>query len=45
MEERFYLLGFVPIDILKTRRDIWFAKLDSKQISLVSEYLNNNLLA
>jgi hypothetical protein len=45
VEERFYLLGFVPIDILKTRRDIWFAKLDSKQISFVSEYLNNNLLA
>jgi len=39
-DEKFHVLGFVPADVLSFRKEVWFSKLDSTQISLVEEFLS-----
>ena len=39
-EEKFYVLGFVPVGVVNLKEDVWFGKLDSEQISNVEEYLD-----
>ena len=39
-EEKFCVLGFVSIDVVDLKKDVWFSKLGSEQISNVEEYLN-----
>lgn len=39
-EEKFYVLGFVSIDILKIKTDVWFAKLNYEQVGAVEENLS-----
>jgi hypothetical protein len=39
-EEKFYVLGFVSVDVVNLKEDVWFGKLDSEQISNVEEYLD-----
>jgi len=34
-EYRFYVLGFVPADVVRLKIDVWFRKLDSKRGALV----------
>ena len=39
-EEKFCVLGFVSVDVVNLKEDVWFGKLDSEQISNVEEYLD-----
>ncbi|MCJ7633245.1 hypothetical protein MUP77_12740 [Candidatus Bathyarchaeota archaeon] len=38
--EKFYVIGFVPIDIVNLKEDIWSRKLDLERINAVEEYLS-----
>ncbi|MCW3985975.1 MAG: protein rep [Candidatus Bathyarchaeota archaeon] len=38
-DEKFVVLGFVPADVVRLKREIWFKKLDMQQITSVDEYL------
>jgi len=38
-EEKFYLLGFVPADVVGLKKDIWFAALNSEQVESFDQYL------
>jgi len=38
-EEKFSVLGFVPAYVVQLLEDVWFRKLDRKQIVSVDEYL------
>lgn len=40
VEEKFRVLGFVPVDILGLANDVWFAILSSEAISSVDQYLS-----
>ena len=39
-EEKFYLLGFVPADVVGLEKDIWFAALNSEQVESIDQYLS-----
>ena len=41
-EEKFHVLGFVPIDIIDLAKDVWFAALSSSQISLVDQFFSES---
>jgi len=38
-EEKFEVIGFVPADVVRLKKDVWFKKLDSEQVSSVDEFL------
>jgi len=38
-EYTYYVLGFVPADVFRLKKDVWFSKLHSEQISLIEKYL------
>ena len=38
-EYKYYVLGFVPADVVRLKKDVWFRKLDSKQVRLVAQFL------
>jgi len=38
-EYSYYLLGFVPADVIRLKKDSWFGELDNTQIIRVEEYL------
>ena len=40
-EEKFHVLGFVPIYILELKEDIWFKKIDSDHISSVELFFSS----
>jgi len=35
----YYVLGFVPANVIRLNNDVWFSKLYSEQISLIEKYL------
>jgi len=39
LEFRFYVLGFVPADVVRPKEDVWFGKLDSEQVVSVEQFL------
>ena len=39
LEFRYYVIGFVPADVVRLKGDVWFRKLDSDQIKLVDQFL------
>jgi hypothetical protein len=39
-QEKFTVIGFVPVDILSFKREVWFSKLEAAQIDAVEEYLS-----
>jgi hypothetical protein len=39
-EYKFYVLGFVPADVVCLKKVVWFKKLDSEQITSVESFLN-----
>jgi hypothetical protein len=41
-EEKIHVIGFVPADVVRLNKDIWFKKLDSEQISSVEEFLTTS---
>jgi hypothetical protein len=38
-DRKFYVLGFVPADVVRLKEDVWFEKLDSERIKSVDEFL------
>ncbi|UCE15596.1 MAG: hypothetical protein JSV12_06905 [Candidatus Bathyarchaeota archaeon] len=38
-EEKFHVIGFVPADVIRLNKDIWFKKLDSDQVSSIDKFL------
>jgi hypothetical protein len=39
---KFYVLGFVPADVVRSKPDVWFCKLDLEHISSVEKYLEES---
>lgn len=39
MESKFYVIGFVPADVVCLKKDVWFANLDSEQVRSVDQFL------
>jgi hypothetical protein len=39
LEERFYLRGFVPAEVVLIKKDVWFKQLSSNQLDSLNEYL------
>ena len=35
----YYVMGFVPADVVRLKKDTWFSKLCNEQITLVERYL------
>jgi len=42
LEFRYYVIGFVPADVVHLKEDVWFCKLSSEQISLVEQFLGSS---
>lgn len=40
LEPKYYAIGFVPADVVRLKKDIWFIKLESEQISSVEQFLS-----
>lgn len=41
-EEKYHVIGFVPADVVRLNKDIWFKKLDSDQVSSVDKFLTTS---
>jgi len=39
LEYRFYVIGFVPADVVRLKKDVWFSKLNSEQVDSVDQFL------
>jgi len=39
LEYKYYVLGFVPADVVRLKREVRFANLDSAQIRSVDQFL------
>ena len=37
----YYVLGFVPADVVRLKKDLWFNKLSSEQIKSVDKFLES----
>ena len=37
----YFLLGFVPADVIRLKKDLWFSKLDGEQIKSVEKFLES----
>ena len=42
-EYTYYVLGFVPADVVRLKKDAWFSKLSNDKINLVEKYLRESL--
>ena len=40
-EYSYYCLGFVPADVVRLKKDIWFTKLGNEQITSVDKFLES----
>ena len=38
----YYVLGFVPADVVRLKKDAWFSKLSNEQIAYVEKFLEKN---
>ena len=38
----YYVLGFVPADVVRLKKDVWFGKLDDEQIKSVEIFIEIN---
>jgi len=38
-EYTYYILGFVPADIVRLKKDVWFSKLSNEQIKSIENYI------
>ena len=37
----YYVLGFVPADVIRLKKDLWFDKLDNEQIKSVEKFFES----
>ena len=44
-EYRYYVLGFVPADVFRLKKDAWFGKLNNEQITSVEKFLESKKYA
>jgi len=44
-EYTYYLLGFVPADAVRLKKDVWFSKLSNEQIASVDKFLESKKCA
>jgi hypothetical protein len=44
-EFTYYLLGFVPADVVRLKKDVWFSKINNEQIKSVEKYLESKKLS
>jgi len=42
LEYKFYVIGFVPANVIRLRETVWFCKLDSNQIDSVEQCLSGS---
>jgi len=42
LECKFYVIGFVPADVVRLKKDVWFSKLNSEQISEIEKFLSES---
>jgi len=42
LEYKFYVIGFVPGDVIRLKEDVWFSKLDSRQTPAVEQFLQGS---
>jgi len=40
-EYTYYLLGFVPADVVRLKKDVWFSKINNEQIKAVDKFLES----
>ena len=40
-EYAYCVLGFVPADVVRLKKDLWFSKLGNEQIRLIEEFLES----
>jgi len=40
----YYVLGFVPADVVRLKKDVWFIKLGNEQIKSVEKYLDSKTI-
>lgn len=38
-ECRFYVIGFIPVDVVRLKKDVWFSELSPEQVDSVEQYL------
>jgi len=41
-EYRFYVLGFVPANVVRLKKEVWFCKLISEQVDSVEQFLKGS---
>ena len=44
-EITYYVLGFVPADVVRLKKDLWFSKLSNEQITSVEKFLESQTFA
>jgi len=44
-EYSYYMLGFVPADVIRLKNDVWFSKLNNEQISYAEKFLDTKKYA
>jgi hypothetical protein len=42
LEYKFYVIGFVPADVVRLKKDVWFRELNSEQVDLVEQFLSGS---
>jgi len=42
LEYRYYVVGFVPADVVRLKEDIWFSRLSSEQVDSVEQFLSDS---
>lgn len=42
-DEKFIVQGFVPADVIRLKREVWFMKLDRELVKFVDEYLSHTV--
>jgi len=42
LEYKFYVIGFVPADVIRLKKSVWFCKLSSKQVDSLEQFLSGS---
>ena len=42
LEFRYYVIGFVPVDVVRLKKDVWFSRLNSEQVDSVEQFLSTS---
>lgn len=42
LEFRYYVIGFVPADVVRLKKDLWFTKLSPEQVDLIEHFLSGS---